>query len=115
MGKKNFSTESMDSLMDTLTAPVSTSSTPSTKESLSSSQRSSRGRPTSQEKKEPLSTTMDADLVAKLRFISKKHDIPVTDLLHKAATVLVKSYEKKNGVIRLNKKEKGDIDSILGI
>lgn len=115
MGKKNFSTESMDSLMDTLTAPVSTPSTPSTKESLSSSQRSSRGRPTSQEKKEPLSTTMDADLVAKLRFISKKHDIPVTDLLHKAATVLVKSYEKKNGVIRLNKKEKGDIDSILGI
>lgn len=115
MSMKNFSAESMDSLMETLTGPVNTPSTPSTEEGSPVSQRSSRGRPTSQEKKEPLSTTMDADQIAKLRYISKKHDIPVTDLLQKAVSVLLESYEKKNGTIRLNKKDKGDIDSILDL
>lgn len=115
MAKKNFSTESMDSLMDTLTGPVSAPSSTSKEEMLTADKRSSRGRPTAQEKKEPLSTTMDPGQLAKLRYISKKHDIPFTLLLQKAVSILLESYEKKNGVIRLHNKGKDDIDSILDI
>ena len=58
---------------------------------------------------------MDVDQMAKLRYISNKHDVSITDLFGKAVTILLDSYEKKNGVIKLTKSQKPDIDSIFGI
>ena len=113
MAKKIFSPESTDSLLDTLTG----SGHPDIQETSSEDDhKKSPRRSVSSDKKgikEHVSTMMEKEQMAKLRYISGKHNIPITDLFSKAVSDLLDSYEQKNGIIRLSKTKKDDIDSLF--
>ena len=75
---------------------------------------SRRGRP-SGTKKEMISTTVDVEMMKKVRAIAKKEDLSITSLIEVGLRKIIKEDEEKNGPIRVrqnNKKNRDDVFSV---
>lgn len=75
---------------------------------------SHRGRP-SGAKKEMISTTVDVELMNKVRAISKKEELSITSIIEVGLRKIVKDYEDKNGPVRVRQSKKKNIDDIFSV
>ena len=86
-------------------------STPNTSKEVSAGR---RGRP-SGVKKESVCTIVDADLMNKVRAISKKEDLTITTIFEVGLKMAIQTYEAKNGPIRVRQSKKKEIGDVFGI
>ena len=75
---------------------------------------SRRGRP-SGTKKEMISTTVDVEIMNKVRAIAKKEELPITSLIEVGLRKLIKEYEEKNGPVRVRQSKKKNIDDVFSV
>lgn len=119
---KKINQSSMDELMGALITPsnLHEESAPSTSSSSSVEDDASdgvtqprRGRP--KKEKERICTSVNMVTMEKLRAISDKEHISLTDLITLALDRLVGSYELKHGPIKAKAKKKGDIEKVFNL
>ena len=123
MSKKKINKDSMSALIGGLVgSPVESepeineqeespvSPTPTSQEVNTSR----RGRP-SGTKKEMISTTVDVEVMNKVRAIAKKEDLSITSLIEVGLRKTIKEYEEKNGPIRVRQPKKKNVDDLFSI
>lgn len=114
---KKFSKSSMDNLLGGLIGESENQEeqpevTPSANKEEEPSR---RGRPSTNVKKEAVTTIIPEDLMGKVRAIGDREDLTLTDLFTVALKKLVREYEDKNGTVRVRKQKKKDVSDVFDI
>jgi len=118
MAKKDFNKNAMESLVSGLTSPVKESA-PAPSSSTAEQRPSSggrRGRPSTRQENEVISTVVNKDKINKARAIAGIEGIAIKDIIDKGLDMVIKVYEEKHGPVRPRRpKKKGDVDEVFGV
>lgn len=64
--------------------------------------------------KEKICANISIEKMGKVRAISKNEGLTLTDTLEACLELAIRTYEEKNGVIRIKSEKKGDASKIFG-
>ena len=116
MPKKNFNKNAMESLVSGLTSPVKESAPSSSTAEERPSSGGRRGRPSTRQENEVISTVVNKEKINKARAIAGIEGIAIKDIIDKGLDMVIKVYEEKHGPVRPRRpKKKGDVDEVFGV
>ena len=120
MAKKNFNSPAMDSLLAGLTNDgtsdkESSASKAEDKSQAKNPEETSRTSSRSRQKSEQLSTTVDVEIMNKVRALMEKEGLNKKEVVTAALIKLLHSYESVHGELRQKKEKKGKIDVLLDL
>ena len=121
MAKKNFNSPAMDNLLAGLTSgnePTSEAATPSAQQEpkVGKSEREEAAKAVRRTtKSEQLSTTVDVEIMNKVRALMEKEGLNKKEVVTAALINLLRSYESTHGELKQKKEKKGKIDVLLGL
>ena len=117
MAKKDFNKNAMESLVSGLTSPVKESTAvPSSSPVEERPSGSRRGRPSTRQDHEVISTVVNKEKINKARAIAGIEGIAIKDIIDKGLDMVIKVYEDKHGPVRPRRpKKKGDVDEVFGV
>lgn len=113
MGKINKN--DMDELFSGLTAPVSTPS--EVVEEAPAVEKKTIGltaKKISLKDKKKICANISIEKLDKIRAMSTREGLSLTDTIEACLELAIKTYEEKNGVIRIKSEKKGDASKIFG-
>lgn len=120
--KKGINNDSMSSLLDGLTSfggtqVQSEAAKESSVSSLSSENpvepKRAKTKPSKEQLRKRVCTSIDTTLIHKVRAISKKEQLPINEIIELGMKMVIEKYEKTHGQIAFQKDGRGDIKNIF--